>query len=67
MTLMPGATVQCINPQCAAKGNWLRAELAGAENCPTCGQSLRHVPPPLMPRHHFRPRPVSSRPAFRPR
>jgi len=66
MPLMPGSTVQCINPQCEAKGNWLRAELIGSENCPTCGQELRHVPPPL-PRYHLRPRAASARPPLRPR
>lgn len=64
MPLMPGSTVQCMNPLCEAKGNWLRAELVGSENCPTCGQVLRFVPPPL-PRHHLRPRPA-ARPPLRP-
>lgn len=67
MAVMPGSTVQCMNPLCEAKGNWLRAELVGSENCPACGQVLRFVPPPLMPRHHLRPRPSPSRPPLRPR
>ncbi|HTZ33461.1 MAG TPA: hypothetical protein VMH31_13455, partial [Methylomirabilota bacterium] len=66
MPLMPGSTVQCINPSCEAKGNWLRAEHVGSENCPACGHALRHVHPPL-PRYHLRPRSAPSRPPLRPR
>jgi len=67
MPSMPGSTVQCLNPQCAARGLWLRAELVGTEICPTCGEALRHVPPPLMQRHPLRPRPLPPRPPLRPR
>lgn len=67
MPFMPGYTVQCVNPLCEAKGHWMRAELIGSERCPTCGESLRHVPPPLMARHHLRPRPLAPRPPHRPR
>ena len=67
MALMPGSTVQCMNPLCKAKGNWLRVEQVGSESCPACGQPLRFVPPPLMPRPHLRPRPAPSRPPLRPR
>lgn len=67
MPTMPGSTVQCMNPQCPARGLWLRAELVGTDSCPTCGETLRHVLPPLMPRHQLRPRPQAPRPSFRPR
>jgi hypothetical protein len=67
MSLMPGSTVQCTNPGCEERGRWVRADLLGSELCPACGQSLRHVPPPLAPRPHFRPRPPAARPSFRPR
>ena len=67
MTIMPGSTVQCVNPRCEVKGNWMRAEANGSDHCPACGEELRHVPPPLMPRMRFRPRPAAPRPSLRPR
>jgi hypothetical protein len=66
MSLMPGSTVQCVNPQCEERGRWVRADVVRSELCPVCGESLRHVPPPLA-RTHFRPRPHAARPSFRPR
>jgi hypothetical protein len=71
MQYLPGWTVQCINPECDARGHWRRAEdpaLQGhGDNCPCCGESLRNVPPPL-PRLRLRPRPLSAyRPMGRPR
>src|ERR1700740_3792546 len=62
MSLMPGSTVQCVNPHCDARGHWVRADLLGSEHCPACGESLRHVPPPLAPRPHFRPRALAAPP-----
>ena len=67
MTMMPGSTVQCVNPRCEVKGNWMKADAAGSEHCPACGEELRHVPPPLMPRMRFRPRTAAPRPSMRPR
>jgi uncharacterized protein (DUF983 family) len=67
MAFMPGSTMQCINPLCQNRGHWLRADLAPSEQCPACGESLRHVPPPLMPRPRFRPRLLAPRPSLRPR
>jgi rRNA maturation protein Nop10 len=67
MTIMPGSTVQCVNPRCEVKGNWMRAETLDSESCPLCGEALRPVPPPLMPRLRFRPRPAPPRPPLRPR
>ncbi len=67
MAFMPGSTVQCVNARCEARGRWVKAEHIGSELCPACGESLRNVPPPLMPRHHFRPRPLAPRPPLRPR
>ena len=67
MALMPGSTVPCMNPLCDSKGRWLRADLLESEACPSCGEELRFVPPPLMQRHHLRPRPLAPRPSPRPR
>ena len=67
MTIMPGSTVQCVNPQCQIKGNWMRAETVGSDQCPLCGETLRHVPPTLMPRFRARPRSAAPRPPMRPR
>jgi len=51
MQYLPGFTVQCINPQCEARGHWLRADftvpLGSDGHCPCCGDFLRNVPPPL--------------------
>lgn len=67
MAFMPGSTLQCINPLCEARGHWLRADLVPSEHCPTCGESLRYVPPPLAIRPRFRPRLIAPRPPLRPR
>ena len=71
MQYLPGWTVQCINPQCEARGHWLRANLAGpfgSDHCSNCGEPLRNVPPPLAPQLRMRPRPLTShRPPLRPR
>jgi hypothetical protein len=71
MQYLPGFTVQCINPQCDARGHWLRADATGAISddgrCPCCGDFLRNVPPPLGPRFRMRPRPLTGRPPLRPR
>lgn len=71
MQYLPGWTVQCINPQCEARGHWLRAHLSGPaadmDHCPNCGEPLRAVPPPLGPRLRLRPRPLTGRPPLRPR
>lgn len=67
MAYMPGSTFQCVNPQCEERGHWLRAGLLDSEHCPACGESLRYVPPPLMPRPHLRARPLAPRPPLRPR
>jgi hypothetical protein len=57
---LPGWTVQCINPECAARGHWLRAGASGAELCSNCSAPLRNVPPPLGPRLRMRPRSLGS-------
>jgi len=71
MQFLPGFTVQCINPQCEARGHWLRADATRAfcdeGRCPCCGDALRNVPPPLGPRFRMRPRALTARPALRPR
>jgi hypothetical protein len=67
MNYLPGWTVQCINPQCEARGHWLRAHDTHGENCECCGAQLRNVPPPLAPRLRLRPRPLGYRPRPRPR
>ena len=45
MQYLPGLTVQCINPLCAARGRWLRADTAGPVandgRCPSSGDFLR--------------------------
>jgi hypothetical protein len=71
MEYLPGFTVQCINPLCEARGQWLRADATRAFSdegrCPCCGDFLRNVPPPLGPRFRMRPRPLTARPPLRPR
>ena len=64
MVYLAGRTVQCVNPECAERGRWLRIETAPRENCLSCGSALHNVPPPLAPRFRMRPRPVMS---YRPR
>ena len=60
MQYLPGWTVQCLNPGCAARGSWLRVEGAPQESCSNCGAPLQNVPPPLGPRFRMRPRPLAS-------
>ena len=71
MQYMPGFTVQCINPQCEARGHWLRADfttpLGSDGHCPCCGDFLRNVPPPLAPRFRMRPRSLTARLPLPPR
>jgi len=68
MQYLPGWTVQCINPECDARGRWLRATLQGRDVCARCGEPLRNVPPPLAPSLRLRPRPLATfRPFLRPR
>ncbi len=71
MQYLPGFTVQCINPQCEARGQWMRADVANTSGndgrCPCCGDLLRNVPPPLGPRFRLRPRSLTARPPLRPR
>ena len=64
MQYLPGWTVQCINPQCTARGQWLRVSATQPDHCTNCGAPLRNVPPPLAPRLRLRPRPLGS---YRPR
>lgn len=65
---MPGWTVQCINPDCAARGHWLRADVTPTDRCSNCDAPLRNVPPPLGPRLRMRPRSLGGyRPQGRPR
>jgi hypothetical protein len=69
MTYLSGWTVQCLNPECPARGHWLRMESsAGPDSCSNCGAPLHNVPPPLPPRMRMRPRPMARyRPLGRPR
>ncbi len=68
MQYLPGWTVQCINPECDARGQWLRIRESLLEICPCCGGPLHNVPPPLQPRLRMRPRPlIGYRPPGRPR
>lgn len=64
MTFLPGRTVQCVNPECAARGHWLRLDAMPVDRCSNCNSPLRNVPPPLAPRFRMRPRPLAS---YRPR
>ena len=64
---LPGWTVQCINPECAARGHWLRVGSSNGEFCCNCSAPLHNVPPPLAPRLRMRPRSLGSyRPSGRP-
>jgi hypothetical protein len=68
MQYLPGGTVQCLNPECPARGHWLRAEDRRFQSCSNCGLTLQYVPPPLAPRFRMRPRPLGMyRPFGRPR
>ncbi len=69
MQYLPGWTVQCINPECSARGQWLRVHDAHPDFCINCGAPLNNVPPPLAPRPRLRPRVLGRvyRPLGRPR
>jgi hypothetical protein len=69
MQYLPGWTVQCLNPECVARGVWLRTrDSQSSESCQNCGLPLHNVPPPLGPRMRLRPRALSTyRPLSRPR
>ncbi len=68
MQYLPGWTVQCLNPECEARGQWLRIAGYQPDHCANCGSPLHNVPPPLPPRFRLRPRPLSAyRPGGRPR
>ena len=71
MQYLPGWTVQCINPECDARGHWLRVTEDHLSQCSNCGAPLRNVPPPLAPSRlagRMRPRALSAyRPRLRPR
>ena len=68
MQYSPGWTVQCLNPECASRGHWLRVQDAPQESCANCGAPLHTVRPPLAPRFRMRARPLTSyRPIGRPR
>jgi hypothetical protein len=60
MQQLPGWTVQCLNPECAARGHWLRVEETPQECCGQCGGPLHRVSPPLAPRFRMRARPLAS-------
>jgi hypothetical protein len=64
MRYLPGWTVQCINPGCQARGQWLRIDAAPDEHCSNCGELVHNVPPPLASRMRLRPRALTS---YRPR
>ena len=57
---LPGWTVQCINPECQARGHWLRVSVSESELCSNCSSPLHNVPPPLAPRLRMRPRSLGS-------
>jgi len=67
MQYLPGWTVQCINPECDARGHWLRVREEHPDNCTCCGSRLQNVPPPLAPRMRMRPRPLTAYRPPRPR
>jgi hypothetical protein len=60
MLNLAGGTVQCLNPECIARGRWLRLHDAPQESCNNCGAPLHSVPPPLPPRFRMRARPMRS-------
>jgi len=50
MQFLPGFTVQCINPQCEARGHWLRADATApfaTKDAALLRQFTPNVPPPL--------------------
>jgi hypothetical protein len=69
MQFLSGWTVQCLNPECPARGHWLRMDSpTRPEHCGSCGSALHNVPPPLAPRFRMRPRMMARyRPLGRPR
>ena len=68
MQYLPGWTVQCINPECDARGHWLRVDETRPDHCTNCGAPLHNVPPPLAPRLRLRPRLLGTyRPFWRSR
>ncbi len=67
MDYLPGWTVQCINPECDARGHWLRVHEPHPDLCACCGAPLANVPPPLAPRLRMRPRPLAAYRPPRPR
>jgi hypothetical protein len=60
MLNLAGGTVQCLNPECIARGRWLRLHDAPQECCNSCGAPLHSVPPPLPPRFRMRARPMRN-------
>ena len=60
MQYLPGWTVQCLNPECAARGHWLRVQTAPLDICRHCGSPLHNVPPPLGPRLRMRSRTLAG-------
>jgi hypothetical protein len=60
MQYLPGWTVQCLNPECTARGQWLRIVDAPQEICRNCGAPLHNVPPPLSPRFRMRARSLAN-------
>jgi hypothetical protein len=63
MQHLPGETVQCVNPECSARGRWVRVQDQPQEVCRDCGVAVHPVHPPLAPRMRLRARPT---PAYRP-
>lgn len=64
MISLAGLTVQCLNPECAVRGRWVRLQDVPQETCATCGAPLHTVPRPLQPRFRGRARAMGS---YRPR
>jgi hypothetical protein len=60
MLNLAGGTVQCLNPECIARGRWLRLHDAPQECCNHCGAPLHSVPPPLPSRFRMRARPMRN-------
>ena len=67
MRYLPGQTVQCLNPECMARGQWMRLHDTPQESCVVCGSPLHGVPHPLQPRPKLRPRVASAYRPLRPR
>ena len=47
MQYLPGWTVQCINPECAARGHWLRADQLQSELWSEVAASVTAQPNPV--------------------